>query len=369
MTTPDAKKKKNLTTAVVVVIAAGAALYAWHALKPHGLPEGFASSNGRIEATEIDVAAKIAGRIQEILVKEGDLVTAGQLLARMDTSVLQAQRREAEAQLKVALVAVDTAKLMVAQREAEKEAAQSVVEQRAAELDAAEKRLARTEPLVKERAVTALQVDDDRARVQAGKAAVSAAKAQVAASDSEIGSARSQVATAEANVEGARANIQRIQADINDSDLKSPKGGRVQYKIAEAGEVVAAGGRVLNLVDLSEVYMTFYLPTATAGRIAEGADVHLVLDAYPQYVLPAKATFVSDVAQFTPKTVQTQEERLKLTFRIKAHIAPDLLKQHIKEVKTGLPGVAYVQLDRMAAWPQQLQLRLPQPETSTEKQP
>ena len=234
MTTHD-PKMKNLKTAVVVLLVAGVALYAWYSLRPHGLPEGFASSNGRIEATEIDVAAKIAGRIQEILVKEGDLVTAGQLLARMDTSVLQAQRREAEAELQVALVAVDTAKLMVTQREAEKEAAQSVVEQRAAELDAAEKRLARTEPLVKARAVTALQVDDDRARVQAGKAAVSAAKAQVAAADSEIGSARSQVARAQANVEGARANIQRIQADIDDSDLRSPKGGRVQYKIAEAG--------------------------------------------------------------------------------------------------------------------------------------
>ena len=97
--------------------------------------------------------------------------------------------------------------------------------------------------------------------------------------------------------------------------------------------------------------------------------MHLVLDAYPQYVLPAKATFVADVAQFTPKTVQTQEERLKLTFRIKAHMDPELLKEHIKQVKTGLPGVAYVQLDRMAAWPQQLQLRLPQQETVTEKQP
>jgi len=365
MTTVDAKKKKNLRTAVVVVLVAGAALFGWQWFKPHGLPQGFASSNGRLEATEIDVAAKIAGRIQEILVKEGDIVAPGQVLARMDTSVLQAQRREAEALLKEAVVAVDTAKLMVTQREAEAEAAQSVVEQRAAELNAAEERLARTEPLVKERAVTALQVDDDRARVQAGKAAVSSAKAQVAAANSEIGSARSQVAKAEATVEGAQANVQRIQADIDDSELKSPKGGRVQYKIAEAGEVVPAGGRVLNLIDLSDVYMTFYLPTATAGRIAQGAEVHLVLDAYPLDILPAKATFVANVAQFTPKTVQTHEERLKLTFRIKAHLDPDLLKKHVMQVKTGLPGVAYVRLDPKAEWPPELQLRLPPPQTAT----
>jgi len=335
----DTGMKRKLTTAVIVVLAAGAAFYGWRMLRPHGLPEGFASSNGRIEATEIDVSAKIAGRIKEISVKEGDMVAAGQVLARMDTAVLQAQRREAEAQLKEAQDAVETAKLVVTQREAEKVAAQSVVEQRAAELDAAEKRFVRTEPLQKDQAVTPQQVDDDRARVQANRAAVSAAKAQVAASDANIGTARSQVQRAIASVEGARANIERIQADIADSDLKSPRAGRVQYRVAEPGEVVAAGGRVLNLVDLSDVYMTFYLPTATAGQIPQGADVHLVLDAFPQYVLPAKATFVADVAQFTPKTVQTEEERLKLTFRIKAHIDPELLNKYISQVKTGLPGV------------------------------
>jgi HlyD family secretion protein len=358
MATLDAKMKKRLTIAATVVLAGGAALYAWQSLRPHGLPEGFASSNGRIEATEIDVAAKIAGRIREILVKEGDLVAAGQVLARMDTDVLRAQRREAEAQLKEALIAVETAKLVVAQREAEKLAAQSLVEQRAAELDAAQKRFVRTEPLEKEQAVTPQQVDDDRARVHAGRAAVSSAKAQVAASEAEIGTARSLVVRAMASVEGARASIERIQADIDDSELKSPRGGRVQYKVAEAGEVVAAGGRVLNLVDLSDVYMTFYLPTATAGRIPQGADVHLVLDAFPQYVLPAKATFVADVAQFTPKTVQTEEERLKLTFRIKAHIDPDLLKKYISQVKTGLPGVAYIRLDPKGEWPPQFQVRI-----------
>jgi HlyD family secretion protein len=358
MATLDAKTKKRLTTAVLLVLAAGAAFYAWRSLRPHGLPQGFASSNGRIEATEIDIDAKIAGRIREILVKEGDLVTAGQVLARMDTDVLQAQRREAEAQLQEALIAVETAKLVVTQRQAEKLAAQSVVEQRAAERGAAEKRFARTKPLEKEQAVTPQQVDDDRARVEAAKAAESAAQAQVAASDAAIGTARSQIVRATASVEAARASIQRIQADIDDSDLKSPRGGRVQYKVAEAGEVVAAGGRVLNLVDLSDVYMTFYLPTATAGRIPEGAAVHLVLDAYPQYVLPAKANYVADVAQFTPKTVQTQEERLKLTFRIKAYIDPEVLKKYVERIKVGLPGMAYVQLDPKAEWPPQLQVRL-----------
>ena len=109
--------------------------------------------------------------------------------------------------------------------------------------------------------------------------------------------------------------------------------------------MLGAGGKVLNIVDLSDVYMTFFLPTAAAGRVAIGSEVHLVLDAAPQYVVPARVTFVADVAQFTPKTVETAEERQKLMFRIKAKIPPDLLKKYIRQVKTGLPGMAYVRLD------------------------
>ncbi|GLR98996.1 multidrug efflux pump subunit AcrA (membrane-fusion protein) [Bradyrhizobium liaoningense] len=161
-----------------------------------------------------------------------------------------------------------------------------------------------------------------------------------------------------AAVDAAKAAIESINADLNDSVLKAPRDGRVQYRVSQPGEVLAAGGRVLNMVDLGDVYMTFFLPTAEAGRVAIGAEVRLVLDAIPKYVIPAKATFVADVAQFTPKTVETEEERQKLMFRIKAHIAPDLLRQHIEHVKTGLPGMAYVQLDPAAQWPDNLKIKL-----------
>ncbi len=166
------------------------------------------------------------------------------------------------------------------------------------------------------------------------------------------------VVDAGAAIEAAKAAIESIAADLNDSVLKAPRDGRVQYRVAQPGEVLAAGGRVLNMVDLGDVYMTFFLPTAEAGRVAIGAEVHLVLDAAPQFVIPAKATFVADVAQFTPKTVETEEERQKLMFRVKAHIAPDLLRQNIEQVKTGLPGMAYVQLDPSVAWPDNLKTKL-----------
>ena len=167
------------------------------------------------------------------------------------------------------------------------------------------------------------------------------------------------IIAAEANVVSAQATIERIQADINDSTLKAPRDGRVQYRVAQPGEVLTAGGKVLNMVDLGDVYMTFFLPTDWAGRVKLGAEVRLVLDAAPQFVIPAKVTFVADVAQFTPKTVETAEERQKLTFRIKAHIDPDLLKKYVRDVKTGLPGMAYVQLDPQAPWPAHLEVKLP----------
>ena len=84
-----------------------------------------------------------------------------------------------------------------------------------------------------------------------------------------------------------------------------------------------------------------------------------MLDAAPQFVIPAKVTFVADVAQFTPKTVETASEREKLTFRLKAHIPTELLRKYVKDVKTGLPGVAYVRLDPQAPWPDNLKVRLP----------
>jgi len=134
----------------------------------------------------------------------------------------------------------------------------------------------------------------------------------------------------------------------------------MQYRVAQPGEVLGAGGRVVNLVDLTDVYTTFFLPTAQAGRIALGTEVRIVLDAAPQYVVPARVSFVADGAQFTPKTVETVSEREKLMFRVRAHIAPELLKEHITQVKTGLPGVAYVRLPPTDAWPGRLALRLPQ---------
>ena len=343
-----------LTVGVLAVLAAGG-YYAWQNSHNGALPEGLASGNGRIEAVEIDVSAKSPGRIKEILVGEGDFVKTGDVLARMETTQLEAQRRQAEAQLRRAGIGGDTANTLIVQREAERTAAAAVVAQREAELDAAERTLKRSEQLAASNTISQQVLDNDRATERSAAAAVAAAEAQLAATEAAINAAKAEVVDAQAAVDSAQAAIESIDAEIDDATLRSPRDGRVQYRVAEPGEVLGSGGRVLNLVDLGDVYMTFFLPTGQAGRVAIGAEVRLVLDAAPQYVIPAKATFVADVAQFTPKTVETEEERQKLMFRIKAQISPELLRKYIQQVKTGLPGVAYVRIDPGAEWPAALQ--------------
>ncbi len=354
---PPLSKSRLLALAMALGLAGGL-VWGWHVYTSVAAEPWIASGNGRIEATEIDIATKTPGRVISIRVDEGDFVSAGQVLAEMDTAVLAAQLREAEAGLQRARIGVETARSLVTQREAEKTAAQALVAQREAERRAAQLRFGRSENLARRDAVSEQTLDDDRARTEGARAAVAAAQAQVAAAAAAIGNASAQVVAAQAQVAAVAATIERIQADLADSVLKAPRDARVQYRVAQPGEVLPAGGRVLSLVDLSDVYMTFFLPTAAAGKVALGAEVRLVLDALPQHVMPARATFVADVAQFTPKTVETAEERLKLMFRIKAHIEPELLKKHIRQVKTGLPGVAYVRLDPTREWPQRLTVTL-----------
>jgi HlyD family secretion protein len=354
------RRKSGWLSSVAALAILVLAVLAWQRYGSPEHDEGLAGSNGRIEAVEIDVATRMAGRLKEIRVNEGEFVTAGQVVARMDTEVLEAQRRQAEAQEQQAESAVATARSQLAQRESEKAAAEAAVAGREAELKAARTQLARAIQLAGEKVISQQEVDDNQARVDSGQATLQAARAQVAAAEAAIASARAQVGSAQSAVAAAQAHIESIQTEIDDTALKAPRDGRVQFRVAQVGEVLPAGGRVLNMLDLSDVYMTFFLPMSAAGRIALGAEVRLVLDAAPQYVIPARVSFVASEAQFTPKTVETASEREKLMFRVRAQIAPELLRKHITQVKTGLPGMAYVRLEEDRPWPDRLQVKMPQ---------
>ncbi len=352
--------RKWIFPVVSVAVVATIAGLLWYTLRPEGLGEGFASGNGRIEATDVDAASKLSGRIASIEVEEGEFVEAGQIIARMDTQVLQAQVLQAQAQMRQAQNSQLTARALVLQRESEKVTAEAIVRQRQSEVSAAQKRHARSAILVKRNAMAQQQLDDDLARLQSTQAALAAAQSQVISADAAIAAAQSQVIEAQSAVEATQASVERLQIDIEDSQLKAPRAGRVQYRIAEPGEVIGAGGKVLNLVDLSDVYMTFFLPEQQAGRVALGAEVRLVIDAISQYVIPAEVSYVASVAQFTPKTVETASEREKLMFRVKARLDPELLQRHLTQVKTGVPGVAYLRLDPQVEWPENLAIKVPQ---------
>lgn len=334
-----------------LAVAGIAGYLVWRHATDDSLPAGFASGNGRLEAVEIDISTKTAGRLRDILVREGEFVTAGGVVAQMDVTQLAAKKREAEAQRRRAEIAIETARSLVTQREAERVSAQAVVEQRKAELDAAERKLARSEQLIRSNTVSQQILDNDRAAHRGARATLAASQASLAASEAAIGAAKMQIIDAESSVDAATAAIESLEVDIADGTLTAPRDGRIQYRVAQPGEVLSSGGRVVNMVDVSDVYMTFFLPTQQAGKVALGADVRLVMDVAPRSVIPATVSFVADVAQFTPKTVETQEERLKLMFRVRAQIAPDLLRKYLRQVKTGLPGMAYVRLDPQAPWP------------------
>lgn len=314
-------KGLHLLIVLILIAAAGTAVW-WFYFRPKPLV-GFAHGNGRIEATEVDIATKFYGRIAEIYADEGDRVEAGQIVARMDTKSLEAQLREAEASV------ISASK--------QRSVALSIVSQRKSELNLAKRNLARSERLYENNNIPLEKLDSDRAAYEAARALLDAAEADVA--------------NAQAAIDAAEAETDRLETDIEDSSLKTPINGRVQYRLAEPGEVLPAGGKVLTVIDLSDVYMAIFLPTKEAGNLAMGADARIVVDAAPEYAIPAKVTFVASKAQFTPKEVETTEERQKLVFRVKVQIDPEILKEYEPWVKTGLPGVAYVRLDPAAEWP------------------
>lgn len=317
----------NFLVILVVLLVAGGGYFYWK--QAGGLPAGFASGNGRIEATEVDVAAKQQGRVEAVHVKEGDMVEEGQLLAQMDAAVLRAQLAEAEA---------------AAQRaQADREVAAATATQRQNEHELAMRNRDRAQQLAKQGVIEKSKLDSYVTAEQTAKARLDAAKAQVA--------------SAEAAIQSATATIDKFKAEIADTMLKSPRGGRVEYRLVEPGEVIPAGGKVVTLLDVLDVYMTFFLPTDEAGKVPIGADARIVLDALPEAPIPAKVSFVSPTAQFTPKEVETRSEREKLMFRIKVRIDPELLRPYADRVKTGLPGVGYVRLDASAEWPENLKTR------------
>lgn len=318
---------------VVIALAAlgGAGFLYWQNSRAGQLPAGLATANGRMEVERFDIATKLPGRLAEVKVREGDAVAAGAIIATMDETELRAQLAAAKA-------SVRRAEQGVAQTQAE-------VAVRQAEYRLSGIELRRVQELARTSAAPAMEVDRRKAQNDVNRATMDAAQAAVG--------------DAEAAVEAAQAQVAQIEANLKEMVLYSPVAGRIEYKLAHSGEVLGAGGRVVTLLDLSDVYMTIFLPTSQAGRVAHGSEARIVLDAAPTYVIPARVSFVAAEAQFTPKTVETSDEREKLMYRVKLSVDPQLLETYREYVRAGLTGQGYVLTGEGASWPERLAVRLP----------
>ena len=306
---------------IVLLLGAGAFGY-WRSTQDR-LPEGLSMGNGRLESTEVQIASKIPGRLAEVRVDEGDKVLKGQLLARMDTRTLQAQRAQAEAE-------VLRAKENFASAEAN-------VQLRQSEQLLASQELKRTQELYRRGFASSQLIDQQQARQNTGNAAVIAAQAQVNSVKAAIGAAQAQVA--------------QLTSEIDDSSLRAPIDGIIQLRLAEPGEVLGAGGRVLLLIDPNDQYMNLYLPASVTGRLTVGDESRILLDALPNQPLPAKISFVAAKSQFTPKEVETRDERQKLVFRVKVRLTQPAA---VPQAKPGMPGAGYVRTAPVD-WPANLQ--------------
>jgi HlyD family secretion protein len=325
---PTARRRRFRALLVLALLLGGAGGgYAWWHATRTALPAGIAFGNGRLEADEIDIDTKYAGRIAEISADEGDLVKAGQVVARMDTQDLEASLQKSEAQVRQAQRAVDEANANVDQQKSQVLLAQQ-------EMD-------RASTLVQKGFETKEVVDQRRQQLDGANAALDGANARVIELEHAL--------------DAATHDVELYKVQIADNTLIAPRDGRIQYRIANIGEVLPAGGKVFAMLDTSDVYMDIYLPTEAAGKVRFAAAARIVLDAYPGTAIPAKVSFIATQAQFTPKTVETQDERDKLVFRVRVQIDPERLRSRADAVRSGLPGVAYVLTDRNAIWPASLQ--------------
>jgi len=329
--------KKWIIAAVAVVIA-GVFGWKYYAEKKGALPPGIASGNGRIEAKLVDLAAREPLRVKEVLVKEGDVVKPGQLAVQLDTVTLEAELAQALASVSAATQQLSVVSATITKRQHEVELAKIEVD--------------RVNNMLKDKASSQREAD-------VRKMALATSTAQLAEENAKLD-------TAKQNVKVAEANVDTIKTRIKDATLTSPVLGRVLYRLAEPGEVLAAGGKAVTIVNLEDVYMEIFLPSAEASSVKIGSEGRITTDYAPGKSVVGHVTFVSPEAQFTPKEVETKSERDKLMFRVKIQIPRELVSQYIEAIKTGVRGVGYVKLREDAQWPDFLTKNVVTPQTASQ---
>ncbi len=301
----------------------------------NGRDRNVISASGTIEAVEVRVASKVTGQLLTLAVDEGARVKPGDVLATIDHATADIQLRQAEAGVRLA--EAQLALLVKGARSEDIRQAEAALRQADAALKVAADDARRMRGLFATGSVTSKQHDDAEARL-------TVASAQQSAAGEALNKVRrlarpEEIQAAEARLAQARAAADLLAKAIADSTIIAPAGGMVTHKAAEAGELVTPGTTVFTLADLDSVYVMIFVTGPEIGRIRLGGDVEVRIDAFPDRPFMGKITYISPEAEFTPKNVQTKEDRVKLVFGVKVEIPnPDGL------LKPGLPADATIRV-------------------------
>jgi HlyD family secretion protein len=246
---------------------------------------------------------------------------AGGRRNRHQHQVPRPRRRDLDVSLAQAEAQITQARQVIAESEAQ-------LAQIGSQVKLAAQELQRARTLVKGNYETRQVLDQRQSQFDAAMASYHGTEARIA-----VGKAALQAAT---------HNAELIRVNIADNTLVAPKNGPIQYRLANVGEVLPAGGKVFTMLDADYVYMDVFLPTATAGQVKLGDPARILLDAMPGRSLPASVTFIASKNQFTPKMVETRSERDKLMFRIRVRVDPRVLQVPGADLRAGVPGLAYI---------------------------
>ena len=349
---------RKVLLAILLAAAAGGGWWLYQQQESTALPDFVFHSNGRLELNRLDVASLYPGRVERVLVAEGDAVKANEVLVELSSAQSSGQLAAALAATLRAAELVQRARAGVTQAQqaiarADAEIAAYRQQQKVAKLELDNAKQMRREDLVSASELAKRQADFERAT-----ASVKAAQAARAEAQAAVAQGQAAVAEAEAGVKQAQAQADTAASADADMAIRSPLTARVEYRLVEPGTVIGAGSRVISLLDPADVSMNVFLPNATVGGLRVGDEARLVLDGIDA-VFPAQVSFIASEAQFTPKAVETADEREKLVFRVKLKVPAEVAQRYDRLLKGGMTGDGYVRRDSTQAWPLALEVRLP----------
>jgi HlyD family secretion protein len=320
---------KRLEVAVPVLLVLGA-VTAWLILRPRGSDENALVASGTVEATEADLGFQAGGRVQQVEVREGDDVRAGQKLANLDLTEIQAVRDGAAAQVTAAQARLTELERGARSEEiAQAEAAHRASVERA---DAARREAERARNLFQGGAVSRQVLDNAETALETATAARDQA-AQALALVRE-GPRPELIAQQRAMVEQARANLERADATLANAVIVAPFAGRVTVQHRQPGETVMPGAPVLTILDPQDRWVRIYVREDEIGRVHIGMPAEIRSDTYPDRTYPGEVVFIASEAEFTPRNVQTSEERIRLVYAVKVRLTGDAEF----ELKPGIPA-------------------------------